>query len=225
MPERKFYNRRCVHPNAKFQKQHPQALMLLKELLVPLRRTIPAIILHKGSIAVQVHCHRLATDRAIRNQLSRNSHILLLFQHFPNSDFIIIRFPAAWLTALKQAIISLHIEKPLFIKASFLKTMVYISCDDKVILICHQAQKLFINRLRCIHITVDKNITAPITPKLFLRRKRIKATRVHVTNAIFLRKICKILLKPLPCVGIPSRCRQAGACTDNNSLTFLQCSL
>ena len=97
-----------------------------EKVLIPLRCSVPAFVFHKGIIAAEIHGHRLATVRADRQKFRWYFHILLPLDHFTDHGFVIEGLLTARLTALEQAVISLRIEQPLFIKASLLKTVVYI---------------------------------------------------------------------------------------------------
>ena len=128
--------------------------------------TIPALILYKGIVTPQIHGHLTTTFRAMRNQFRWNTHILLFFHHPANEFFIIVSFLMTWLRALQKSIVSLCVKKPLFIKSGFLKTVIYIRGNYKIVLILHQMKQIFIYRPWHIHISVIVNMSAlpcPIT--------------------------------------------------------------
>ena len=110
-PERKFYDRRRIHSGTELKKQNLQALVPPQKIRVSFRSTIPTLILHKGIVTPQIHRHRLATDRAMRNQFCRHTHILLLPHHLTNGSFVVVSPLAARLAALKQAILLLRHKK------------------------------------------------------------------------------------------------------------------
>ena len=61
--------------------------------------------------------------------------------------------------ALKKSVISLRIEKPLFIKTHILKTMVNVCSQYKIFFIFNERQKVFIHGKRWLFITVIVNKT------------------------------------------------------------------
>ena len=103
---------------------------------------MPAFVLHEGIIAAQVHGQRLPAVGTGRKKLGRYFHILLPLDHLPNDLLIIKGLLTARLTALEQTIIALRVEQALFIKASFLKAVVNIRGDDKIIFVLYQLQKI-----------------------------------------------------------------------------------
>lgn len=62
-------------------------------------------------------------------------NLLILFQYLPHCIFVVECFQAAWLGTLKQFIISLCVKKKFFIDFRFLKAVVYIRCDHKIIFV------------------------------------------------------------------------------------------
>ena len=137
-------------------------------------------------------------------------------------NFIIKSFAAAWFGTLKESIITLSVKKSFFIKSSLLKTVVYISSKNKIILIFYQFQQIFINRSGCILIAVDINIAAPICPVLIQGLKRIKAAGVHIGKAIFSNKIGKVSGKSLPGIRQSGRGRKTCTCPDDNGVCLFQ---
>ena len=160
--------------------------------------------------------------RADGQKFGRDPHILLLFHHLPDCILVIKGFLSARLGALEQSVVALCIEKPLFVEARLLKTMIHIRGDNKIVLIPNQRQQIVIDRLRRIRIAVDKNIPAPIRPKFLLCGKRIKAAGIHIGKAVFIGKVGEILLKPFP--GIDKTCRggKSCACANYNGVRSVQ---
>src|SRR5699024_2592421 len=109
--------------------------------------------------------------------------------------------------ALKQPIIPLRIKQAALVKSSFLKTVVHISGQDKIIFILYQIIKLSVNRLRSIHIPVNVNIPAPIRPMFFQRVIWIEATGIHVLEMILGSKITEVFFKPLTRINQSGRSR------------------
>ena len=99
---------------------------------------MPALVLHKRIITAEIHGQRFAAVGTDRKKFARNFHILLPCDHFPDRGFVLKSFLTARLTALEQTIIALRVKQPLFVKACFLKAVVNIRCDDKIILVLHQ---------------------------------------------------------------------------------------
>ena len=129
-----------------------------EEIFVPLRRGVPALVLGKFVVAAQVHRNRSAAVRAARKELRRYRHRwrpicrrrqhtvrygeALRFDHRADGFLVVKRLLTARLTALEQTIIALRVEQALFIIASFLKAVVNIRGDDKIIFVLYQLQKI-----------------------------------------------------------------------------------
>ena len=150
---------------------------------------MPAFVLHKGIVSPKIHRHRLSTVRAVWDEFCWNPHIFLLLYHLTDELFIIISFLTARLAALKKSIVPLCIKQSFLIKSCLLETVIYIRCQHKIVLVPHQFQQLLIHRFRCIHVTVDIDITAPVRPVFFQRLIRIKTAGIHIREIIFRRKI------------------------------------
>ncbi len=75
----------------------------------------------------------------------------------------------AGLGALPQAIVSLSIEQPLFVKPCPLELVIHIGGQYKIVLILYQCQQFLIDRNWCIYIAVIENMTAPPRPIFFQR--------------------------------------------------------
>ena len=105
---------------------------------------MPPLVLDKGIVAAQIHRHRSATDRAVRHKLARYAHTLLLLDHLTHGFFVVVGFLAARLTALEQAVIALCVEKPLFVKARFLETVVHIGGQHEIVLSLYQLPQIMI---------------------------------------------------------------------------------
>ena len=146
LPEGVFDDDRRIVPNAQFQKEDFPACTGTEKILIPLRRPVPALVLHKCIIAAQVHGQRFAAAGADGEQLGRDFHIFLPLDPFTDHSFIIKGFLTARLTALEQAVIALRVKKPLFVKARLLKAVVNIRGDDKIIFVLYQLQKIIVDR-------------------------------------------------------------------------------
>ena len=142
LPERVFDDNGRIVPNAQFQKEDFSACMGTEEILIPLRCCVPAFILDKLVVRTQVHGQWFPTVGTDWKKLGRYFHILLPLDHLPNDLLIIKGLLTARLTALEQTIIALRVEQALFIKASFLKAVVNIRGDDKIIFVLYQLQKI-----------------------------------------------------------------------------------
>lgn len=108
-----------------------------EEIFVPLRRGVPALVLGKFVVAAQVHRHRSAAVRAARKELRRYRHRwrpicrrrqhtvrygeALRFDHRADGFLVVKRLLTARLTALKQAVVALRVEKMLLSKPAFRK--------------------------------------------------------------------------------------------------------
>jgi len=96
---------------------------------------MPALVFYKSIITSQVHVHRLATDGTSRDEVGRDSHILLCFHHFFDNFFVIVGLPVAGLGALEKTIVALSVEKPLFVEARLLEAVVDVGRKDEVVFI------------------------------------------------------------------------------------------
>ena len=134
-------------------------------------------------------CHKETYDNeeAIKKMvLSQGS---LTQHHFFNSLFIVIGFLMARFTTLKQTIISLCIKDSVFIEPGLLETMIHICRQYKIILLFHQIMQVLIYRFWRIHISINIDISAPVSPVLFQCFIWIEASRIHIRKSIFLSEI------------------------------------
>ena len=123
----------------------------------------------------------------VGNQISLRLH------HIPHHIFIIIRLRMARLAALEQAVIALRVEQPLLVKAGFLEAMIDVCCQHEIIFLFYKIKKLTVDRKRCIHISINIDISAPVSPVLFQSIVRIKAAGIHIMKIILFCKVRKIL--------------------------------
>ena len=142
LPERVFDDNGRIVPNAQFQKEDFLPCAGPEKVFIPFHCSVPAFVLHEGIIAAQVHGQRLPAVGTGRKKLGRYFHILLPLDHLPNDLLIIKGLLTARLTALEQTVIALRVEQALFIIASFLKAVVNIRGDDKIIFVLYQLQKI-----------------------------------------------------------------------------------
>ena len=129
---------------------------------------------------------------------------------------------AAGLAALEKPVIALRVEQAALVKSRFLKAVVNIGCDNKIVFVGNQLQKIIVDRFGGIHIAVDVDIPAPIRPMLLRCGKRIKAAGIHITDTVLCRKIGKVLFKPLAGVNKSGRGGKAGSGTDHNSIRLAE---
>lgn len=97
---------------------------------------------------------------------------------------------------LKQPVISLGIEKPLFVKAGFLKPMIHVGGNHKLVFVFCQIQKIVLNTFGSAPVTIYIDIPAPAGPKFFRRFVRVKSAGIHIVKPVCLLKIGKIPLSP-----------------------------
>lgn len=176
-------------------------------------------------ISESTHGQRLPAVGTGRKKLGRYFHILLPLDHLPNDRLIIKGLLTARLTALEQTIIALRVEQALFIKASFLKAVVNIRGDDKIIFVLYQLQKIIVDRFWSIHIAVDVNIAAPIRPMLLRRNKWIKTSGIHILDTVLFRKVGKVFFKPFSGIDKSGRGGKTGSGTNYNGITVPQSCL
>ena len=182
---------------------------------------MPALVLDKLVVRTQVHGQWFPAVGADGEQLWRDFHIFLPLDHFPDDRFVIKGLLTARLTALEQTVIALRVEQPLFIKARLLKAVIHIGRDNEIILVLHQLQKIIVDRFGGIHIAVDVDVPAPIRPEFFHRGEGIEAAAVHILNAVLLRKVGEMLLKPFAGVSEARRRGQSCTCADDHGITVL----
>ena len=160
--------------------------------------------------------------RANGNQLGRNTHVFLTIDHFADNGFVVPCLLAAGFAALKQPVIALRVNQPLFVEARLLEAVVDVRGDRKVVLALHQLEQVFIHRLRRVHITVDENIPAPVRPEFLFRRIREKAAGIHIRKAVFGGKIGEILSKSRTGIGKSRRRGQHRARADDDGISVMQ---
>lgn len=127
--------------------------------------------------------------------------IPLLCHHASDGFLVVPGLLTAWLRALPQAVVSLGIEQPFFVKACQLELMVHIGSKDKVILLMDQLQQFIINELGGFLVSVDQNMAAPPCPMFFQRIKRVKSPGVHILDFIFLNEVSEVFLEPGTGIG------------------------
>ena len=103
--------------------------------------------------------------------------------------------------------------------SGYLKAVVNVCGDDKIVLVPHQLQKVIVDQFGGIHIAVDVDVSAPIRPMLLRRGKRIKATGVHIVEAVFFLKVRKVFLKAFAAVGEACGGRQPCPRADDHGIT------
>ena len=182
---------------------------------------MPSLVLHKGIIRAQIHGHGGTAHRAAGHQFRRNFHLLLPGNHFFHRCFVVIGLLAAGPGTLKQPVISLGIEKPLFVKAGLLKLMIHVGGNHKIVLVFYQLQKIVINAFRSAHVTIYIDIPAPVGPKFFRRFVRVKAAGIHIVKPVCLLEIRKIPSETLALIDKSRRSGQACAGADHNAVSML----
>ena len=220
--KRHFDDAGGVAAHAQLQKQDAAVSMPMQKILIPPGRGVPALILHKSIVTAQVRGLWPAALGAAGNQLRRHTHFRLLRHHPANNGLVIIRLLMAGLTALPEAVVTLGVEQPRLIKTSQLKLMVHIGCQDKIIPAPDQIQQICIGFTGCQIITVIVDVPAPPGPIYLRRGKRIKATGIHIGDAVLLMEVGEIFQKALAAIGQASRGGKAGARADEYGIGALQ---
>ena len=126
LPEGVLDDDRRIVAYTQFQKENALPTSGAEKVLIPLRCSVPAFVFHKGIIAAEIHGHRLATVRADRQKFRWYFHIFLPLDHFTDHGFVIESLLTARLTALKQPLVALRVEKMLFVKARLLLSLIHI---------------------------------------------------------------------------------------------------
>lgn len=109
-----------------------------------------------------------------------------------------------------------------FVEPCFLKTVVYVGCQHKVVLVFHKRKQTLIHRLGCILIAVDVNIAAPVCPVFLHGGVGVKATGVHIRKSVLAGKIGEIFLEPLPVIGETCRGGKPSTCTNDHCIGMAQ---
>ncbi len=200
-PKRILDDDRGVAADSEFKIHDVLVPVYFDEIVVPLCRFVPTLVLDEFVVGAQVHGHRLAADGTARDQLGRDLHILLPFDHCDDRVLVVVGFVMARHGALEQAVVALCIEQPLLVKACHLKLMIDIRCKDKVVLVLNKLQQVIIHGLWRFHITVEIDVSAPPRPEGFVIGEGIKPARVHIGNAVLLGKVGKVLIEPLSRIG------------------------
>lgn len=107
--------------------------MFLQKILIAFSCFIRAFVLDKGVVTAQVHGHGSAAHRTVRYQGRWNFHVLLFQDHFPDCFLIVIGLVMTGKRTLPQAVVSLGVKQPLFIKAGHLELMVHVGGQNKII--------------------------------------------------------------------------------------------
>ena len=147
-----------VVTHTKLQKERPKSPVSADKILIPFIRPIPAIVLHKGIIRPQIHCHSPAALGTSRYKLRRDTHILLPSHHFPYNTFIVKGLLTAGKRALKKPVIPLSVKQPVLVKARLLEPVVNICGQHKIILALDQLKKPPIGAVFLGVIAVYQNI-------------------------------------------------------------------
>lgn len=132
-----------------------------EEVFVPLRRRVPALILHEAAVAAEVRRQRPSAMRAVRNKLCRHGHfgrfrrskcairrncIALRSDHVLDNLPVIERLRATRLAALEQPVVSLRVEQAVLVKSGFLKAVIHIRCEGQSNPCPSQAKAVFHRR-------------------------------------------------------------------------------
>ena len=216
LPERIFDYDRRIAADAQFQIDNVLVPVLLNEGVIPLSRLVPALVLDEFIVASKIHCHWLAANGTARDQLGRDCHIFLLFNHRNDSVIVVVGFVVTRHGALEQAVVALCIEQTLLVKARRLELVVDIRREDKVVLILDELQEVIVHRLRRLYIAVEKDMSAPPRPECFLIGERIESARIHIGNAVLLGKVGKVFVETLAGICQPCGGGQTSARADNN---------
>lgn len=139
--------------------------------------------------------------------------------------FVIPCFLTARLAALEQAVVSLRIKEPLFVKAGALEAMVHIRGQHKVIAPAHDVQELFVERRRYGIVSVAHDVAAPKRPVLLERIIGIEATGIHVGKVVACGKVAKELLETLARIGVSGGGRESCPGADYHGIGCIECSL
>ena len=78
--------------------------------------------------------------------------------------------------------------------------MIHIRCDYKVVFVFYKLKQILIHRLRSVHVSVDVDVTRPVGPHFLRCFVLIKASGIHVIEAVLFSKVGEILFEPLSAV-------------------------
>ena len=122
------------------------------------------------------------------------------------------------LAALEQTVIALCVKQPFFIKTRFLKTVVHIGREYKIIFFGYEPVQRIVNGPWGIFITVDLDIPAPVRPVLFRSGISIKAAGIHIMKTVLCFKITEIPVKAFPGICKSRRGGKPRTRTDENGV-------
>ena len=141
--------------------------------------------------------------------------------HVPDHMLVFPCLFTAGFCALEQAVITLGIEQPFLVEPGFLKAMVHIGGQDEIVLIFHNLIQIIIGGLRRVHVAVDPDVSAPVSPEFFLCFIGIETAGIHVPETVLPAEITEVFVKPLSGIHKPGGCGQAGPGTDDHSVRLI----
>ena len=222
VPEGIFDDPRGVHAHTQFEEEDLPGVCL-QVGSVTVRRPVPALILHEGFVGPQVCRHRFPAARTFRDEFGGDPHIFLFVPHLPDNGFIVIGLWVAGDAALEQAVVALGVKQAVLVKAGFLKTVIHIGGEHKIILVFHQGQQILIDRFRRVHIAIDHDVSCPECPHLFRCFVGVKTAGIHISKAIFFAEVGEIFLEAFPAVGEPGGGGESRSGADEDCVRFGKC--
>ena len=143
--------------------------------------------------------------------------------HFPDSLFVVVVLWVTRFCALEQAVVTLRVEQPLFVKTRFLELVIDIGGDDEIVLVFQQFEQVVIDGFRGVHVAVVIDVAAPVGPMFLLGGKRIEARRVHIGEAVLADEVGKVPLEAFPGIGEPRRGGEPRTGAHDDGVGGLQC--
>lgn len=147
LPKRIFDDARGVVSDADLPKENVHAIVAVQKIRIPASGFPPAFVFGKTVVRTQVHRHGLSAFRAPRDQRGGDAHVFLFFHHAQDKGPVIIGLPVTRLAALEQTVIALCVKQPFFIKTRFLKTVVHIGREYKIIFFGYEPVQRIVNGL------------------------------------------------------------------------------
>ena len=89
--------------------------------------------------------------------------------------------------------------------------MIHIRCQHEIVFVFHQIIQLMIDWFRGIHIPIDINIPAPVSPMLFQCIVWVEPAGIHIFEMILFRKVMEVSVKSFSCINKTRGSRETGA--------------
>ena len=142
-------------------------------------------------------------------------HLKALGLHHPADRLlVVVGHLVTGLGALPQAVVPLGVKQAALVKSGFLKAVVHIGGQHKIIFIRYQLQQVLVHRLGRIAVAVEENKPAPVGPMLLQGGKWIKSPGIHIVEIVFFLEVRKITVELRSAISKSGGCRKARSGTN-----------